>query len=114
MTLRIYFRRRTELAPIEFDVALQPGSKDPPYAAGFAKKTEEELRNALTENGADFVPTGKPLRHCANIEYRLRIHKREGVYFWSDPIVTCDPTDRVATANVANFIRETFAAAEPR
>ncbi len=114
MTLRIYFRRRTELRPIEFDIALQPGAKDPPYALDFARRTKEELRKALMDNGGTLAESGKPLRHCPNIEYRLRIHKRENVYFWSDPIVNCDADQRVATANVANYIRETFAASEPR
>lgn len=109
MVLRIYFRRKTMLQPTEFDISLQQSSKDPPYAMPFAESTADGLRKIMAENGADFAPSSKPMRNCPNIEYRLRIHKRERAMFWDAPILNCDSSQRVATQNTANLIREVFA-----
>ena len=109
MIIRIYFTRRTERRPILFDIATVRSNKDPPFAIAFAQETVDGMRKALAETDAEFAPEGKPLRGCPCIEYRLRIHKREGVFFWDGPVVTCDAGQRVATVNAANTIRKIFA-----
>ena len=113
MILRIYFHRRTERRPIEFDVVLQPSNKDPKYALDFARRTVDAVTGALREAGADFAPAGKALRHCANIEYRLRIYKRTNEMYWDDPVVNCDPDELVATCNAAIVIRNALEVKEP-
>ena len=106
MILRIYFRRRTERRPIDFDVALQSSNRDPGYAVSFAERTAADVRAALVQAGGDLRPADRPLRGCASIEYRLRIHKRTGVMFWDDAIVNCDSDSSVATCNAAVRVRE--------